>query len=155
MKAKDLMTADPVCCTPEDTVERAAQLMAENDCGCVPVVEDLETKKIVGTITDRDIACRCIGEGKGPDTSVREAMSEDPSCCGPEDDIRDVERIMSERQVRRVPVIDDRGCCVGMIAQSDLAREEKQTAADVVEDVSRQTSRSRADADVGRRPDSR
>ena len=155
MKARDLMTPDPVCCTPADTVEKAAQLVSENDCGCVPVVEDLETKKIVGTITDRDIACRCVGEGKGPQTTVRQAMSEDPNCCRPEDDIRDVERIMAERQVRRVPVIDDQGCCVGMIAQSDLAREEMRRAANVVKDVSQPTAGSRTNADVCRRPEAR
>ena len=155
MKARDLMTSDPACCTPNDTVEKAAQLMTDNDCGCLPVVENLETKKIVGTVTDRDIACRCIGEGKGPETTVREAMSPDPSCCRPEDDLREVERIMAERQVRRVPVVDDNGCCVGMIAQSDLAREEKRRAAGVVQDVSQPTSTPRTDADAGRRPEGR
>ena len=156
MKAREIMSSDPVCCTPENTIAEAAQLMKENDCGCLPVVEDLESKKLVGTITDRDIACRCVAEGKGTETPVREAMSPDPSCCGPEDDVSDVSRIMQERQVRRVPVIDEQGCCVGMIAQADLANSAKsRTVADVVEKVSTPTSRERSDSEAGRRPDQR
>jgi CBS domain-containing protein len=121
MKARELMTAQPACCAPEDTIRDAAQLMREHDCGCIPVVEDKESNRLVGVVTDRDIACRCTAEGKGPETSVREAMSENPRCCGPSDDVETVEKIMVDAQVRRVPVVDDRGCCVGMIAQADLA----------------------------------
>jgi CBS domain-containing protein len=119
------MTEEPACCTPEQTVREAAELMRDNDCGCVPVVEDSETNRIVGLVTDRDITCRCTAEGKGPDTSVREVMSKDPKCCGPDDNVEMVEKIMAEAQVRRVPVVDDRGCCVGIIAQADLALDER------------------------------
>lgn len=153
MKAREVMTENPACCTPEDSVQHAAKLMAENDCGCVPVVEDQQSKKLVGTVTDRDLACRCLAEGKSADTPVREAMSPDPSCCGPDDDVKMVERIMADRQVRRVPVIDEQGCCVGMIAQSDLARETG--AGRVVKEVSEPTHRPRSESDAGRRPESR
>ena len=157
MNARELMTENPACCTPDDTVEQAARLMKENDCGCVPVVEDLESKKLLGTITDRDIACRCMAEGKGPETPVREAMSEDPSCCGPEDSVEDVERIMEERQVRRVPVIDDEGCCIGMVSQADLARgrRDEREVGEMVEKISRPSRGSRDEADAGHRPESR
>lgn len=121
MKARELMTAQPACCTPDETVGEAARLMKEHDCGCIPVVEDKETDRLVGVVTDRDIACRCTAEGKGPDTPVAEAMSRDPKCCSPDDDVDRVERIMAEAQVRRVPVVDQRGCCIGIIAQADLA----------------------------------
>ncbi len=121
MKARELMSAQPACCTPNDTVQEAARLMRECDCGCIPVVEDKESNRLVGVITDRDIACRCTAEGKGPKTPVREAMSHDPKSCRPDDDIEAVERIMADDQVRRVPVMDDRGRCVGIIAQADLA----------------------------------
>jgi CBS domain-containing protein len=120
VKARELMSAQPACCTPNDTVQEAARLMRECDCGCIPVVEDKESNRLVGVITDRDIACRCTAEGKGSNTPVREAMSRDPNSCGPDDDIGAVERIMAEDQVRRVPVIDDRGRCIGIIAQADL-----------------------------------
>lgn len=121
MKARELMSAQPACCTPDETVGEAARLMKEHDCGCIPVVEDKETDRLVGVVTDRDIACRCTAEGKGPDTPVAEAMSRDPKCCSPDDDVDRVERIMAEAQVRRVPVVDQRGCCIGIIAQADLA----------------------------------
>lgn len=157
MKAQEIMTANPACCTPDDPVERAAQLMIENDCGCVPVIEDTRTRRLVGVVTDRDLACRCLGEGKGADTPVREVMSAEPSCCTPESDVQEVERIMAERQVRRVPVIDDQGCCVGMIAQADLARAEPgvgdREVGRVVEQVSEPTGSARSRADAGVRPE--
>lgn len=121
MKARELMTAKPACCTPQETVRKAAQLMREHDCGCIPVVEDEESNRLLGVVTDRDIACRCTAEGKGPDTRVNEIMSRDPTCCGPDQDVEAVEKIMAEEQVRRVPVVDAKGCCVGMVAQADLA----------------------------------
>ena len=74
MKAGELMSAKPACCTPEDTVLKAAQLMREHDCGCIPVVEDEESNRAVGVITDRDIACRCTADGKGPETLVKDVM---------------------------------------------------------------------------------
>ncbi len=65
MTAREIMTENPACCTPDDTVQHAAKLMVEHDCGCVPVVDDIETRHLVGVGTDRDLACRCLGEGKG------------------------------------------------------------------------------------------
>jgi CBS domain-containing protein len=122
MRARELMTADPTCCTPEDTIEQVAQLMRDHDCGCIPVVEDKQSKRLVGVVTDRDIAIRCTAEGKGPQTRVKDALSPNAKSCGPDDDVEEVERIMTGEQVRRVPVVDQRGSCVGMIAQADLAR---------------------------------
>jgi CBS domain-containing protein len=124
MKAREIMTEDPACCTPEDTVQDAARLMVEADCGCVPVVDDPRERHLVGVVTDRDIAARAVARGSGPETRVREVMSSDPECCTPDSDVHEVERIMADRQVRRVPVVDGDGCCVGMVAQADLARAE-------------------------------
>jgi CBS domain-containing protein len=120
MKAQDLMTTEPACCTPSSTVREAAQLMREHDCGCIPVVEG-KSRRLVGMVTDRDVACRCVAEGKSPDTPVREIMTTNPQSSHPEDDIAAVEQIMIEAKVRRVPVVDDGGRCIGMIAQADLA----------------------------------
>ena len=125
MKARELMTADPTCCTPEATIQQAAQMMRDHDCGCIPVVEDEQSKRLVGVITDRDITIRCTAEGKGPQTRVRDTVSPNPTCCRPDDDVEAVERIMAGEQVRRVPVVDQRGCCVGVIAQADLARNDR------------------------------
>jgi CBS domain-containing protein len=120
MRAQDLMTTEPACCTPNTTVREAAQLMRDHDCGCIPVVEE-ESMRLVGVLTDRDVACRCVAEGRSPDTPVRDIMTTKPQSCHPEDDIAAVEQIMVEAQIRRVPVVDAKECCVGMIAQADLA----------------------------------
>jgi CBS domain-containing protein len=124
MKAQELMTKAPACCTPDSTVREAARLMLEHDCGCIPVVEN-GTARLVGVVTDRDIACRCVAEGGGPEARVGEVMTTDPRSCHPEDDVAAVEQIMMQAQIRRVPVVDARGDCVGMIAQADLALNEK------------------------------
>jgi CBS domain-containing protein len=150
MKARELMTEQPACCTPDHTVQEAAQLMRDNDCGCVPVVEDTETNRIVGLVTDRDITCRCTAEGKGPETLVREAMSDDPKSCGPDDDVAAVEKIMAEGQVRRVPVVDNRGCCVGIIAQADLALNQRAASEREVGQVVEQISTPAHEADSRR-----
>lgn len=154
MKSSEIMTANPACCTPDDTAEQAATLMQQNDCGCVPVVEDQKTRKLIGIVTDRDIALRGVARGRDPGTPVRDLMSTDVSCCGPESDVEEAERIMAERQVRRVPVIDDTGCCVGMVAQADLARNAggevgEDEIGHVVERISKPTRDERASADVG------
>jgi CBS domain-containing protein len=120
MRAQDLMTTEPACCTPSATVREAAQLMRDNDCGCIPIVEG-ESMRLVGVLTDRDIACRCVAEGRNSDMPVRDIMTTNPQSAHLEDDVAAVEQIMIEAQVRRVPVVDARGCCVGMIAQADLA----------------------------------
>ena len=127
MKAQELMTESPACCTPESTVREAARMMLEHDCGCIPVVEK-GGKRLVGVVTDRDIACRCVAEGKGPDAQVQEIMTTDPRCCHPEDDVAAVEQIMMQAQIRRVPVVDARGDCVGMIAQADLAVKDEEVS---------------------------
>ncbi|MFN2566340.1 MAG: CBS domain-containing protein [Gemmatimonadaceae bacterium] len=159
MQASEIMTRDPAWCTPDHTVRDAARLMQEHDCGCIPVVDEVHAKRLVGVVTDRDLACRCLAAGLGPDTTVAEVMSVSPSCCAPEDDVQYVERIMEERQVRRVPVIDDRGCCVGMVSQADLVRAAERSAevsdrevARMVERVSAPLISARRESEVGLRP---
>ena len=121
MKANDLMTRNPACVTPDDSARRVAQLMADNDCGCVPVIAGRDDTSVVGVITDRDIAVRGVARGKTPDTPVRELMTPNAHCCTPDVDVKEVERTMAERQVRRVVVVDTAGRCMGIIAQADLA----------------------------------
>lgn len=122
MKARELMTKDPAVVYPDDTLREAASRMERNDCGCLPVVENGNGGRVVGVVTDRDIATRAVGLGRGPETRVSDVMSRDPHCCRGEDDVAAVEHIMAEEQVRRVPVVDQSGRPVGMIAQADLAR---------------------------------
>lgn len=119
MKASELMTPSPCCSSTNDSVKEVARMMRDNDCGSVPVVDDAGC--VVGIVTDRDLAVRGLAEGKGADTMVRDVMTVSPCCCGPGDDVRDVERTMADQQVRRIPIVDASGCCVGIIAQADLA----------------------------------
>jgi CBS domain-containing protein len=118
------MTPDPASCTPDSTAQDAATLMRDNDCGSIPVVDPGSKKTLVGTVTDRDLAVRGLAEGKGPDTLVRELMTPSPVTCGPEDEVEIVREVMVARLVRRVPVVDEHGGLVGIVAQADIAREE-------------------------------
>jgi CBS domain-containing protein len=125
MQIREIMTRNPEVCTPDDTLQRAARLMADCDCGSIPVVEGGDRKRLVGVITDRDIAVRGVAKGKTPDTKVNDVMSPSPSTCNEDDDIEMVEQIMVEKQVRRVPIIDGGGRVVGIVAQADLARDNR------------------------------
>lgn len=122
--ARDIMTETPTVCTPESSARDAARAMEENDCGSLPVVEDRNSMKLTGIVTDRDLALRILGRGQNPDTPIREAMSRNVSCVKPEDSLDEVERLMSDHQVRRIPVVDDQSRVLGIIAQADLAREQ-------------------------------
>ena len=125
MRVQEIMTREPACCTADDTARHAAELMEKHDCGGIPVVEDEASRRVVGIVTDRDIALRAVARGRGADTSVRDLMSRDPECCQGDADVDAAERIMKERQVRRVPVVDGEGSLVGIVAQADLALEDR------------------------------
>jgi CBS domain-containing protein len=118
------MTPDPACCLGNTTSREAAGLMRDHDCGAIPVVESMETRKLVGIVTDRDLAVRGLAEGKGPDTPVRELMTEAPIGADLDDEIETVREVMIREQVRRVPVLGRDNAVVGIIAQADLARED-------------------------------
>jgi CBS domain-containing protein len=118
------MTPEPACCTPESTARDAALLMKEHDCGSIPVVENLGNRRLVGTVTDRDLAVRGLAVGKGPDTPISELMTNDPISAAPDDEVEIVREVMVAQQVRRVPVVDENGAVVGIVAQADLAMEE-------------------------------
>ncbi len=120
MRARDIMTRDPQCLRREDTARRAAEVMRDSDCGIIPVID--EGRRVIGVITDRDLAIRAIAAGKGPDTRLNELMTPNARCCAADDDLRDVERKMAELQVRRIPIVDAGGRCLGIISQADIAR---------------------------------
>jgi CBS domain-containing protein len=124
MRVRDVMTPDPASCTPDSTAREAAILMRDNDCGSLPVVESDSSRKLVGTVTDRDLAIRGLADGKGPDTRIRELMTDGPTSAAPDDEVEIVREVMVVQQVRRVPVVDDNGVLVGIVAQADIAREE-------------------------------
>lgn len=120
MKVKDVMTRDIACVNPNDNVERAAQLMNEYNVGSVPVCEN---GKVIGIVTDRDITLRSVAKGyESWSQTVREIMSSNPVCGYPEQDVHEAARIMSERQIRRLPIVEN-GRIVGMVSLGDLAVE--------------------------------
>ena len=121
MQAQELMTRHPACCTPEDSAQKAAELMSQHDCGAIPVVDDEQSRHLCGMITDRDIAVRGVARGRGSETKVADLMTNDVECCPADADIKEVERVMTSRQVRRVPIIDADGELVGIVSQADLA----------------------------------
>jgi CBS domain-containing protein len=132
---KDLMTSDLTTVAPETSVSEAAERMAREDIGPLPVVED---DRLVGIVTDRDLVVRVLAEGRDPrSTTVREVASEDPVTVSADDDLVTTLELLAKHQVRRVPVVDgDR--LVGIVAQADVAREVSSPwVGDVVEDISR------------------
>lgn len=122
MKVRDIMTPNPACCTPEDTAERAARLMKNLDVGAVPIIDNEQDRRPVGIVTDRDLCCGVIASGADPKSArLSDYMSKDVTCCRPEDDVREVSELMQSRQIRRVPIVDERGACCGIVAMADLA----------------------------------
>jgi CBS domain-containing protein len=122
MRARDIMTANPRAVTSDDTVTTAARLMRELDVGLIPVVDDSNSMRLRGVITDRDIAVRHVAEGHGDDCRVSAHMSEGAlTTATPDDDVDDVMDRMQRAQVRRIPVVEDGDRLVGIIAQADLA----------------------------------
>ena len=125
MKISKVMKRDAKLTSPNDTLQHAAKLMKDCDCGVLPVAEG---DRLVGMITDRDIAVRCIAEGKGPDARVRDAMTQEVKYCFEDEEISHVCANMSEIQVRRLPVVDRSKRLVGIVSLSDLARQSPSTA---------------------------
>ena len=145
MKVRELMTKNPVAARPDQSLQDIAALMKQNDCGCLPV-EDPRSHRLLGVVTDRDIVTRAIAEGRDGHTTAQDVMSPNPTCCTPDDDVKQLERIMADKQVRRVPVVDRNGRVLGMVAQADLARAPadgaevtRQEVAQVLEKVSEKT----------------
>ena len=138
MKIQDVMTRDPSCVTPDTPAREAARLMKDEDIGIVPVV-DGDGRQLVGVVTDRDIALRVVAEGRESDTRVRDVMSRDTlATCRPDGDLNEVMDLMAQEQVRRVPIVDDRGSLVGIVSQADVVRASNDGKAErTVEEISR------------------
>ena len=139
MKVKDIMKQDLFCCSASDSLQDAARTMKVNDVGSLPVVTDQQSRRLEGIVTDRDLCCRALADGKDPGaTPVEEAMTRNPITCRPEDDVDTCAKIMQENQVRRVPVVADDGSCIGVVAQADLALHSKpQMVGKVVAEISK------------------
>jgi CBS domain-containing protein len=138
MQVHQIMTSDVACCTPETPLREAARMMAQNDCGALPVVESANSMRLAGIITDRDIACRGLLHERSPlDLSVSDCMTPKVQTVSSDADVRDAEKLMQQHQIRRIPVVDGGSECCGMVSQADLAlNAEGQEVASVLRDVS-------------------
>ena len=141
MKNSDIMTKDLVYSLPSDMVSDVAQLMKDEDIGPVLIVDDTnDGKRLVGIVTDRDLALKVVGEGRDPNsTRVEDVMTGSLVTCRADDDVENAMRAMAQNQLRRIPVVDDSGQLVGIISQADLATRlnEPQSTAEVVKEISR------------------
>ena len=134
MKISDVMTRDVATVRADQSAQEAATFMLEGDAGSIPVTEN---EQLIGMITDRDIAVRGVAQGRGPDTPVRELMSEGLVVARVDDSVEDVADIMADAQVRRLPVVDEQENLVGIVSLGDLSREtEGEEAHEALEGVS-------------------
>lgn len=121
-KCSEVMTREPACCEPGESISRVAGIMKTEDVGSVPVVESHEDKKLIGIVTDRDLVVKVLAEGANVErATVRDAMTPNPASCREDDDIDTAVELMSSRQVRRMPIVDAQGRLSGIIAQADVA----------------------------------
>ncbi len=141
MKIRKLMTTDVSTADPETTLEEIATIMRNDDVGAVPIIEDDE---LIGIVTDRDIVLRCIAEGHDP-SAIRalDILSESIETIGPDTDIKEAAKLMSSKQIRRLPVVEN-GHLIGMLSIGDLAvkQDDEQMSGDTLQRVSRGVKRS-------------
>jgi len=140
MKCSEVMTDNPVCCLPNDSVGQAARVMRREHIGPMPVVSDERTKEIIGIVTDRDLAIKVVAESRDPNrTTVGDVMTHTIVVCREDDDLTSAIAAMEEYQIRRIPVIDHGGHLVGIISRADVAPRVHQpkTTAAMIEEVSR------------------
>jgi len=132
---RDLMTSNPRSLESGSSAVEAARIMRDEDTGIVPIVDG---DRLVGTVTDRDIAIRVVGEGKDPDsTTVGDISSRELVTVDPQQDLDEALRLMARHQVRRLPVVEEDGTLVGIVSQADVAKHAStQQTGDVVQDIS-------------------
>ncbi len=126
MRVKDVMTQHPVCCLTSDSAQSVAKALRDEDVGSLPVISDGDSHRLVGIITDRDLCCTIVAQGLDPvTTAITAFVKQNPVSCRTEHSLDACEKLMQVHQVRRLPVVDERGSCVGMVSQADLARVEQ------------------------------
>ena len=139
MKCSDVMTQKLVCAEPGDSVANVAKLMKNNDIGPIPIVDNQQGKKLVGIVTDRDLAMKVVAEGRDPRTTpVREVMTTNVITCRAIDEIETALEAMSRQQLRRIPVVDDGNTLLGIIAQADIAirMDKPEKTGEIVKEIS-------------------
>jgi CBS domain-containing protein len=138
MKVRELMTKQPTTVEPDATLGEVATLMKQEDCGSIPVVDG---NRLVGIVTDRDIVIRAVAAGKDPKTlRVSEVMSSNPVTIGPDAAVDEARKVMADRQIRRLPVVD-KGALVGIIVTAQIARrEDHKEMGETMKDISEPSS---------------
>jgi len=142
-RCADIMTKDPVCCSPGATTQKAAELMLVHDVGMVPVVASIDDKRLVGVVTDRDLVIRVLADDLDPGRMrVESVMSHRPFTCSPDDPWPKALEVMEQRQIRRVPIVDRTGMVVGIVSQADVALRvpDKKQTAELVERISQRAA---------------
>jgi len=141
LRCREIMTGNVLTTTGEMSLKDAAQMMKDGDIGVLPVVER-ETNKLVGIVTDRDIVVRAVAVGKSADATVAEAMTTELYTAKPDDYAFDAIRTMGERQVRRIPIIDEAGILQGIVSMADVAleMEDEREIAETLEEISSGTA---------------
>jgi CBS domain-containing protein len=134
MKVSEAMTRDVQIANPQETIQQAAKMMASLDAGALPVGDN---DRLVGMITDRDIAIRGVASGKGPDAKVRDVMTQDVKYCFEDQDVQEITRNMSDIQVRRLPVLNREKRLVGILSLGDIAAVGDGRAGDALRGISR------------------
>jgi len=146
MTVKELMSEDVACCTPDTSLRDVASLMVDHDCGAIPVLESATSRKLVGLITDRDIICRTLAQGKDPfHMAAGDCMSTPVVTVGPDSAVEECTRKMEQSQVRRLVVVDRDKRLVGIVSLGDLAVEtgDEELAGQTLGEVSERASTSR------------
>jgi len=138
-KCNEVMTKDPVCCLPTDSVAKAAELMKSEDIGSIPVIENEQTQKLVGIVTDRDLALKIVAEGRdAKSTKVEAVMTRKVVTCLADDDLQKALDAMADHQLRRIPAVDNDNKILGIIAQADVATrvDQPEKTAEMVKEIS-------------------
>lgn len=138
MQVREIMTPKPACCTATTSLRDVARAMVQHDCGEIPIVDGDDHGTLIGVITDRDIVCRMVADGRNPlDYTAEQCMSTPVVVVWESTQIEDCARLMEEHQIRRVPVVDGGGACCGIVSQADIAKHaSRRITAELVRDVS-------------------
>ena len=141
MQVKEMMTTNPACCTPDTPLTRVARMMVTQDCGEIPIVDNDQTNLPIGVVTDRDIVCRTLANDRNPlDLTAGDCMTRPIVTVMADMSMEECCRIMEDNLIRRVPVVDGRGACVGMLSVADIALHTgKNVAGHIVREVSEPT----------------
>jgi len=142
MKIREAMTNNPISVMPGDTAQHTAKLMREHNVGSLPVVADRDSLMLVGMITDRDLCISVMADGLDPKTTkIEKYVHTHPVTCRDGENLDKVERAMQEHQVRRIPVVDGEGRCIGIVSQADLALKDRpEKVAKTVGEISKPSS---------------